>query len=156
MAIKKPIVLTNGELEQLQPGDRVQTVVVFNRQNANTGNLVICTPIYASGAGQINKAQADSASTKNVLGLVADNDIAPSANGAVQSDGIFEATTTQWDAVTGDTDGLTVGSKYYLDDATAGQLTDTLPTTQGNYIVPIGIALSTTELEITIGPTIKL
>ncbi len=156
MAVKKPIVMTNGELEQLQPGDRVQQVVVFDRQNGNTGNVVMCTPVYASGAGQVDEAQADAASTKNVLGLIADDDVAPSGNGAVQSDGIFTATTAQWDAVTGDTGGLTMGSRYYLDDAASGTLTITLLTTQGNFIAPVGIALSTTELEISIGPTVKL
>lgn len=156
MAIKKPLVLTNGELEQLQPGDRVQQVVLFDRQNGNTSNLVICTPVYASGAGQVNEAQADSASTKNVLGLIADEDVAPSDDGAIQSDGIFAATTGQWDAVTGDTGGLITGLRYYLDDLAPGMLTKTIPILQGNYIVPVGMALSTTELEISIDPSIKL
>jgi hypothetical protein len=156
MAVKKPVVLTGGEFEQLQPGDRIQTVVIFPRENANTGNLVMATPVYASGAGQVNKAQADSASTKDVLGLIADTLVAPSADGAVQSDGIFEATTGEWDAVTGGSGGLTAGTKYYLDPDTAGMLTDTVPSTQGDYVAMVGIAISTTELEISIRPTIKL
>lgn len=156
MSVKKPVVITNGEFEQLQPGDRIQQVVVFPRENGHTGNLVICTPVYASGAGQVNKAQADSASTKNVLGLIADEDVPPTSEGAVQSDGIFTATTGEWDAVTGDVGGLVVGSKYYLDAATAGMLSATVPSTQGDYVAMVGIALSTTEMEISITPTIKL
>lgn len=156
MAVKKPIVITDGELERLQPGDQIQQAVLFNRINANTGNLVIATPVYASGAGQVDKAQADALSTKDVLGLIAEAVVAPSADGAVQCDGIFAATTSQWDAVTGGSGGLTVGTKYYLDPDTAGMLTETVPSTQGDYVAMIGIALSTTEMEISIRPTVKL
>lgn len=156
MAVKKPIVITNGEFEQLQPGDNIQTVDVFDRTNANAGNLVICTPVYASGAGQMDKAQADAASTKNVLGLVADSVVTTNSSGAVQSDGIFVASTGEWDTVTGDSGGLTVGTKYYLDPDTAGMLTDTVPSTQGDFVAEVGIALSTTEMEISIRPTVKL
>jgi len=156
MAVKKPIVITNGEFERLQPGDQIQQAVLFNRTNANTGNLVIATPVYASAAGSVDKAQADALSTKNVLGLVADTVIGTGNDGAVQSDGIFTATTGEWDAVTGDTGGLTVSSKYYLDPDTAGMLTDIVSNTQGDYVAMIGIGVSTTEMEISIRSTIKL
>ena len=156
MAVKKPIVITGGELERLQPGDQIQQAVLFDRTNANAGNLVIATPVYASAAGAVDKAQADALATKNILGLVADTVVTTNTAGAVQSDGIFDATTGEWDTVTGDTGGLTVGSKYYLDPDTAGMLTETVPSTQGDYVAMVGIAISTTEMEISIRSTVKL
>jgi hypothetical protein len=56
------------------------------------------------------------------------------------------ATTGQWDAVTGGSGGLVANTVYYLDAATAGKLTATAPTTAGQYVVEVGMALSTTEL----------
>jgi hypothetical protein len=41
---------------------------------------------------------------------------------------------------------LTVGHLYYGDPATPGAVTDTVPTTSGQYVVPVGMAVSTTEL----------
>ena len=156
MAVKKPIVITNGEFERLQPGDKIEQAVLFNRTNDNAGNLVIATPVYTSGAGAMDKAQADAAGTKDVLGLVADTVITTNTAGAVQCDGIFTAATGEWDSVTGDSGGLTAGTKYYLDPDTAGMLTGTVPSTAGDFVAMVGIALSTTEMEISIRCTVKL
>ena len=157
MAVKKPIVInSDGELEQLQSADRTQEAAVFSLTNDNAGNLVIATPIYSSSAGGMDKAQADTVGTKDVIGLVVDTDTAPAASGGVQSAGHFEATTTEWDTVTGDVGGLTTGDKYFLDPDTAGLLTLNVSTTEGDFIAPVGIALSTTELRISINQTVKL
>jgi hypothetical protein len=91
-----------------------------------------------------------------VIGLVSDVNIANGANGSIMIGGIFIATTAQWDAVTGDIGGLVTGSRYYLSAATAGLLTATPPSTIGQYIEPIGYALNTTHLKISIEPYIKL
>ena len=157
MAVKKPVVInSDGELEQIQSVDRTQEAAVFSLTNDNAGNLVIATPVYASSAGGMDKAQADAIGTKDVIGLVVDTDVATATSGAVQSAGYFEATTTEWDAVTGDVGGLTVGEKYFLGPDTAGLLTLNASTTEGDFIAAVGIALSTTELRISIDQTVKL
>lgn len=157
MAVRKPLVLNNGELEQLQSGDQIAQATVFNQTNGNANTIVIGTPVYAnSTAGEVDEAQADAAATKDVLGLVAQTSIAAAASGAIQSDGVLEATTGEWDAVTGDTGGLTAGAKYYLDAATAGMLTTTPPSGAGEFIAMVGTGLSTTQMEISIRTTIKL
>ena len=157
MAVKKPLVLTNGELEQLQAADQVAQATIFNQDNANVNTVVIGTPVYAtSTAGEMDEAQADAAATKDVLGLVAEVSVAAAASGAVQSDGVLAATTAQWDAVTGDVGGLTAGTKYYLDESTAGMLTTTPPSGSGEFVAMVGMGLSTTEMEISIRSTIKL
>ena len=156
MTIKKALVITNGQIEQLQTADRLASPTVFSRTNANAGALVIGTPVYVAGAGTVDKAKADAAGTKDVLGLIADPTVATGQPGTVQSDGVLTATTAQWDAVTGQTGGLTPNTTYFLDPATAGKLTPTAPTADGQFVCQLGLATSTTELEISIRSTIKL
>jgi hypothetical protein len=69
---------------------------------------------------------------------------ASGAAASVAVAGVVTATTGQWDAVTGQTGGLTTGAKYYLSNTTAGALTTTAPST--GVLAPVGVALSTTKL----------
>ena len=156
MATKKPLVLTGGQIEQLQVGDSIEHPGIFLRTNNNAGAITVGQPVYVDGSGTVDLGQADSASTKDILGLVADVSIAASAAGGIQSDGVLAASTGQWDAITGQSGGLTSGVKYYLDPSTAGFLTTTPPSVLGEFVAPLGLATSITELEITIDTTIKL
>ena len=156
MAQKKPIVLNNGQFEQLQTGDYLVSVDLPQLTNANASPIVIGTAVYSSASNTVDKARANAIGTTNVIGLVADPSIASASAGGVQIDGVLSATTGQWDAITGGTGGLTVGSFYYLSPTTAGLLTSTATTTTGEFSVSVGIALSTTELKIEIQQRIKL
>jgi len=152
MALKKPLVITAGIVEQLQPGDRLD----LSRSVTKTANgaLVKATPVYVNG-GNATPAQADSQPTVRVAGLVVET-VADTDPVEVQTDGLFVATTAEWDAVTGGTGGLIEGAAYYLDPNTAGRITTTAPTIDGDFVVPVGTALSATEFEIEIGAPIKL
>jgi hypothetical protein len=160
MAQRKPLVIINGQIQQLQAGDTLDAVVsevdIVSATNANAGVIAIGQPVYVSGADAVNLAQANASGTVEVLGLVKDVSVNAAATANIQTDGVLTATTTQWDAVTGDTGGLNAGAVYYLDAATAGKLTTTAPTEVGQYVVRVGKALSTTDLEISIGQPIKL
>lgn len=153
MAIKKPIVLTNGQLEQLQVGDSIDLGNTAIKTNNTGGALVIGTPVYTSGGDAI-PAQADAQSTIRVAGLVADVSVADGDPANILVDGILSATTGQWDAITGQVGGLTEGADYFLDAASPGQLTTTAPTT--GFVVRVGHALSATEFEIEVQQPIKL
>ena len=152
MAVKKPLVITNGQIERLQPGDHLDLEVTVTK-TAN-GALPIVTAVYTQG-GFATPAQADSQATTRVIGLVqtaaADTDPVE-----VQVDGIVEALTTEWDAVTGQTGGLTEGAQYFLSADTAGQITVNAPDAFGEFVAPVGVALSATEMDIEIGAPIKL
>ncbi len=148
MAIRKPLVLVNGETQQLQAGDSLSSPDIFNLTNDEAGPIVIGTPVYSDAAGGVKKAKGDAAGTKNVVGLVRDVSIATTVAGAVQTDGVLTATTAQWDAVFGTTGGLTFNTVYWLSPSTSGQGTATVPSTTGQYLVRLGIALSTTDLDI--------
>jgi hypothetical protein len=155
MAVKKAIVITNGQLEQLQAGDRLDLGNVIAKTNNSGGAMVIGEPVYVNGVNAL-KAQADAQSTIRIAGLVLDITAADATPVNILADGILVATTVQWDAVTGETGGLTPGANYFLDPAAAGMLTQTAPTTAGQFVVRVGHAVSTTEMEIEVQQPIKL
>jgi len=160
VALRKPLVIISGQVQQLQAGDTLDAsaaeVDVVALTNGNASAIVIGSPVYSDAAGSVDLAQANASGTVEVLGLVRDTSIAASASGSIQTDGILAATTGQWDIVTGDTGGLVAGTVYYLDPTTAGKLTATAPTTTSQYVVRVGKAISTTEMEISIEPPILL
>lgn len=150
MALRKPLVVNAGQLQQLQAGDTLDApqsggdVVVLT--NDEVGAIVIGTPVYADTNDGVKKAKADAGATKSVIGVVKTASIAAAGSGEVVINGIVTATTGQWDTAAGTTGGLTANTVYYLSAATSGLLTATAPTTAGQYVVEVGIALSTTEL----------
>lgn len=157
MAIRKPLVINAGQIQQLQSGDSLDIQAeALNLTNGEAGSVVIGAPVYMFGNDSFKKAQANGSTTKDVVGLVAATSIANGASGAVTIDGVMTATTAQWDAVTGQTGGLTFGTRYYLDPSTSGKMTTTAPTTVGQYVVEIGVALSTTEMKVDVKSPILL
>lgn len=161
MAIRQPLVLgADGLPQQLQAGDAISSAVsattVRPVTNSDAVSLPIGTPVYMFGADSVKRAQANAKTTGQVAGLMYDATVAAAGVGNLISDGILVATTVQWDAVAGTTGGLVFGTRYFLDPATAGKITSTVPTTGGQVNTLIGIALSTTELDLTIQPPILL
>lgn len=153
MALRKPLVLNSGQIQQLQSGDTLDAVqsggdaVVLTNNEASP--IVVGTPVYINAASGVLKAKADAVGTKNVVGIVRDTSIANGVSGAVQVGGVLTATTGQWDTAFGTTGGLTFNTRYYLSAATAGLGTVTAPSTVGQYVVELGIALSTVDLLLT-------
>ena len=160
MATRKVLVMTTGQIEQIQAGDTIQAdiaeVDLIEMNNGNAGTINICQTVYVDGVDSVDLAQADAEATMDVVGFVKDATIATGVDGMIQTDGILAATTGQWDAVTSDTGGLTAGTVYYLDASTPGSITDTAPITVGQYVVQLGRAISTTEMEISISDPILL
>ena len=162
MATRIPLVMgSSGLPERLQPSDEITVntaaTQVRTRTNGNAGNIVKGAPVYLTGvANTVDKARANAMSTSRVYGLVYDTSIAAGAGGAIATDGPVVATTTEWDAVTGQTGGLTAGSMYFLDPATAGKLTTSPTNTQGEVNVLVGEAVSTTEMALNIAKPILM
>lgn len=156
MGLKKPIVLSSGQLEQLQSTDYISALQIPQFTNGNAGAIVIGAPVYSSANTTVDKAKADAVGTTNVIGLAYDASTASAAAGGVLLDGVLTATTTQWDAVAGTTGGLTKDVFYYLSAAVAGILTSTAPSAAGQFVIAVGIGLSTTDMKIEIQPRVKL
>lgn len=160
MPARRPLTIIDGQLALLPAGDTLDAassevdVIGLNNGGAGSGN--IGAPVYISSGGTFQLARANAAATEGAIGLIRDSSIAVAANGTIQTDGVLTASTSEWDAITGQTGGLTPGSIYFLSAATAGQLTTTAPTATGHYVRAIGRAISTTSLEISIQPSILL
>lgn len=114
--------------------------------NAQGATINIGQVVYSSASGSVSLARSDVLTTSNYVGLVGQTTIANSASGTIVLDGILAATTTQWDAVTGQSGGLTTNATYYLSGATAGMMTTTAPTT--GHLVPVGVGISTTQMKL--------
>lgn len=160
MALRKPLVLVSGQLQQLQAGDQLDAPLVGTTQQILTNNdgstVVIGAPVYADASGSFKRAQANALATSMVIGVVAQTTILNAAQGQVALLGPVSATTAQWDAITGQTGGLTAGAMYFLDPANPGRLTTTAPTTIGQVVAPVGKALSTTILNVEVKSTVLL
>ena len=152
--IKKPIVITNGQLEQLQVGDvLVHAPNTFEATNGESISILIGGTVYISGVNTIKYAKADSDATKTAIAMCT-NDIVSGEDGVVQVNGRLTLTTVQWDLVTGDTGGLIPGISYFLSEITSGRISKIAPNT--GFVVKIGIAVSTIDFEISISAPIKL
>lgn len=113
----------------------------------------IGTPLAQSAAADhsVVAARANAAGTANVQGLQSS---ACEAGGPVhvQSAGPLTLTAAEWDAITGQTGGLTRNAPYYLSSASAGLLTSTAPVGAGTFRVPVGFALSAETMMINVLP----
>lgn len=160
MALRKPLVINAGRIQQLQSGDTLDAPQAggdqISQTNDEAGAIVIGTPVYNDANDGVKKAKADASGTAQVLGLCATVSAGAAAQAAIQTNGVLTASTAQWDTAFGTTGGLTKGIRYYLSEATAGLGTVTAPSTVGQYVVELGIAISTTELNIEIRSPILL
>lgn len=160
MALRKPLVLNSGQIQQLQSTDTLDAVQsggdATQQTNDEVGAIVIGAPVYNDVANGVKKAKADASGTTKVIGLVRDVSIPAATAGAIQLSGVLTATTGQWDAVMGTTGGLTVGTRYYLSAVTAGLGSATAPSSVGQNVVQLGIAMSTTDLLLNITSPILL
>ncbi len=160
MTVRIPLVQDAGQIEQLQAGDTIAVTVppyiTAPLTNGNAGAITVGQAVYASAPDTVDLARADNAATKQVIGIVFDATIAPAALGNIALTGIVTASTAAWDALTGDTGGLVVGARYFLDPGTDGSITQTAPSVAGQYIKQVGVGISTTELDVSIQDDILL
>lgn len=129
-------------------------LITTTMTNAEASGINIGQPVYVFSGDNVKKGIANATGTRRIIGLVSDTTINAAASGNIAITGLMTATTGQWDAVTGQTGGLTPDAIYYLDNTTAGKMSSTAPST--GWVCPIGIALSTTRFKIQVQPTVKL
>jgi len=110
------------------------------------------TPL--SLGGQVGPASAGSILGASTSGLA----VTPGVAGGpvnIRFSGLVTLTTDEWDAITGEVGGLSVGP-YYVSDSVSGQITFTRPTTPGHFVTQIGLALSPADFLVQIGPTSQI
>jgi len=147
MAERRPLVEIAGEVQELPLGDNLPSAAdVLSR--TFTSAVIAGAPQYVDGNGSVDNARANAEGTSQVLGLA--RAAAGPGTGQIHTDGVITLTTGEWDAVAGTTGGLTADAKYWLSAAVAGRLVSAAPTVAGQYVVEVGTALSTTELNVRI------
>lgn len=113
--------------------------------------LLAGMPFYMA-SGLIWPAQANNEGYANVCGFTASD---AAANGPVVVLTRGQVTRTDWTPIIG-TPLLTPGTDYYLDTNVAGMMTAVAPTLMGQYVVPLGKAVSTTTFDVNIEKPIGL
>ena len=156
MSVKKPLVISNGRIEQLQAGDRIDMGNTVSKNSINAGTVVVGQPMYVVGA-DANVAHGGAITKIKVAGLVME-DAAPQTQVSIMAVGIMTATAAQWEAVTGNPAGLVTGKSYYLvaDAPFPGKLQEMAPSEDGQFVVHVGIALSSTQMKIQIEQPVLL
>lgn len=145
MALRKPLVLVGGEIQQLQASDTLDIPAdALTLTNGDAAAAVVGEVFYIFGNDSLKKAKADAGATAAAM-FFAIAAITAGATGAFQSSGVIAGLT-----------GLTAGATYYLSPTTAGLMTVTPPSTVGQYVVRLGKALSATEFAIRIEREILL
>ena len=136
------MIIRDGELKLIYEDGYLNTVVA-----PSGGTLAANTPVYMSPGTGI-----DSALT---AGSLYSTD-AGSTNGALRSQflgfiqtsvtGVVASTVVVTGGIMGGFSGLTQGAIYYLNPSVVGGITATRPTTANQYLAPIGVAISATQI----------
>ncbi len=132
--------------------------VVVEKNNGDSVSLLFGLAVYGLGDDWV-RAQANDASTRNVVGLVSDTIVSVGGDTHVMLFGVLEGTTTQWDYVTGQSGGLTPNAPYFLSTSTPGKLMSPGPvpiTGEDLWSVQVGIALNSTQMKIDVQQSVKL
>jgi len=132
-------------------------------QGVADGAVSIGSPVYptATGASTLADARADAAATMCVVGIAC-NAAADTAALGIITTGHLTLTTGEWDAVIDGVavGGLVKGETLFLSDVTAGGIirSGDLPAGLANpdYLVPLGIAIDATTLNVLIEPGVRL
>lgn len=102
-------------------------------------------------AGKLRRA-TNFAPYNTPIGLVFEGTLLQGVSGRVQTDLNLTMTTLAWDAATGMVGGLAPGQTYFL--SSTGAITPFAPST--GYIVPVGLALSSTTFRIGFNSLVEL
>lgn len=135
---------------------------LVSKKNGETFTLHAGQPVYLDQtSGTIKLVRYDNTSL-TFLGFVSDENIPPSGIGLVITEGAINTLAANWNNVLIGGGGLIAGERYYL-SSERGKLTNVPPSVPENPVPwdvirskQVGMAVSTTELDIRLGPNVKL
>lgn len=123
---------------------------------SGTDNVYFGMAVYSTSDEGADLACADSNTKKTVLGLVTEDIVLSGGNlGHALSTGKMTGTVQQWERATGMVGGLVPRRDYFL-DIVKGQITPFPPSGPGQYLCPIGRALSNRDFLVRIDKTVAL
>ncbi len=108
---------------------------------SSTGDVTTVQSTFVDASDDGNGLAGALATTSGIVSRV-------NLDGSVQifGGGLLTLTTLQWDAVTGDSGGLTLGNTYYPSAITPGEITNVRPSGVGQFVTKIGVAVSDTTM----------
>jgi hypothetical protein len=115
--------------------------------------VVSAQPVFLKTTAEWDLSKADAIPAARTMGLAL-SDVSASFVLEVRARGSVVLSEAIWDAVTGDSGGLTPAARYYVSAATAGKLVKVPPAS--GHIVKIGRAINTTTMDLEIQRRIKL
>lgn len=160
MATFQPLVINNGEIQQLQPGDSLDPSVIAGVGQQSfvsdyNGATSKGMPVYVKSTGNVDLGQANAVTPAGVIGMADENGVAQGSPVVVTSEGYV--TVPDWSGITyNSSQTLEPGKVYYLSAANPGKITQVAPNTQGQFVVRLGRAMTTTIFKLDIDLTVKL
>jgi hypothetical protein len=119
--------------------------------------------------GTMTLASSDEAITANQFVAIGGNDIVTKASATSGADAIGVATTTTGAVgivpievkpgsfrLNGVLSGATAGQPFYIDPASDGDITSTAPSSSGEYVIKVGIALNADDLLVKISDPVRI
>lgn len=108
------------------------------------------TPVFqTTTAGVVSPAKSNSINTTFVVGVTV-NGVQAGGQVEVQFAGPLTLSEEEWEAVTIGGAAFVPGTEYYVSATTAGQLIPLVDVSHTGYAAPVGVATSTTCLNIAI------
>lgn len=130
-------------------GAGITTYTDTTDDNVDPGHV-----IYKKGNGNVAKLVANGSVVPRVAGIVITGSV-QSGGAQYRMEGLVDI--ADWSAFTDEGNaGLSEGNFYYVSPSNAGKITASAPTTVGQYVVQVGYAQSSTQLNLLIQPPIKL
>lgn len=125
--------------------------------NKETLSMYKGQPVFITGNDEIYLAGANDSVRFNVAGFVYTDFINSNDQGLIKTEGIITNTIDNWNQIISDPlpDGLIEGQNYFL-SLEYGKITTIAPENSGQYLVPIGRALTKNHFKIDVDPAIGL
>ena len=155
MTAKLPVCIYSGLLGQLQAGDTLAVNTPPQFVAVASSLLAAGAPVYVPTTNAVDNADARVTAFAVVVGMSIARTLA-TAPATIQTAGTLTLTTVEWDAIAGTVGGLVGGTAYYLGDMAAGTMMAPAPSTPTEWVVPLGVALNTTDFLISIGSRVQL
>lgn len=112
------------------------------------GTLQYGAPVFIAGPAVVNNAfAAGNGIQASCIGLsLRECDAAGQSTYVTPPSGPVDLSTQQWDNVTGQVGGLSVGATYYVSAVTPGKLTTVAPNGAGQFIIAVGVGRDPTTM----------
>lgn len=127
--------------------------------NSEPDTIIFGQPVCVTTNDEVYLGISNDIQKSNIAGFVFNDSIVSQDNGFIKTEGILTTSKSSWNLIIEDqdgSDGLQDGQSYYLSNLNPGKITINAPDQQGEFVVPLGRALTNTHFKIDIDPIIGL